>query len=92
MTKKRIHIIISGRVQGVFFRAGTKRQAKILNITGWVKNNPDRTVEIIAEGEETNLKQLISWCSKGPLIARVDDIKIEWQKYKKEFEYFSIRY
>jgi len=90
--KKRIHIIIGGRVQGVFFRYGTKRQARILNVTGWVRNNLDRTVEIIAEGEEDNLKQLIAWCRKGPLIARVDNIKTEWKEFKGEFEYFSIRY
>lgn len=90
--KKRVHIIISGRVQGVFYRLSTKRHAKILNLTGWVKNIPDRTVEIIAEGEEVNLKQLIIWCRKGPLIARVDEIKTEWQEFKGEFEYFSIKY
>ena len=90
--KKRIHLIISGRVQGVFYRFSTKRQAKILNITGWVRNNEDRTVEIIAEGEEESLKKLNAWCHKGPLMARVDDIKTEWENYTGEFEYFSIRY
>ena len=64
----------------------------MLNLTGWVKNLPDRTVEIIAEGEEDNLRKLLVWCRKGPLIARVDDIKTEWQEFKGEFEYFSIRY
>jgi acylphosphatase len=92
MTKKRIHIIVSGRVQGVFYRLSTKRKAKILNLTGWVKNLPDRTVEIIAEGEEDNLRKLLVWCRKGSLIARVDDMKTEWKEFKGEFEYFSIRY
>lgn len=90
--KKRIHIIVNGRVQRVFFRLSTKRKAKKLNLTGWVRNNPDKTVEIIAEGEEDNLKRLIAWCHKGPLLARVDNVKTEWQKYKGEFEYFSVRY
>lgn len=90
--KKRIHIIVSGRVQGVSFRFGTKRHAKKLDITGYVMNKDDGTVEIIAEGEETNLKELIRWCMKGPFLARVEDIKTEWKEYKGEFEYFSIRY
>ena len=92
MAKKRIHIIVSGRVQGVFYRLSTKRKAKILNLTGWVKNLSDGTVEIIVEGEEDNLRKLLAWCRKGPLIARVDDMKTEWKEFKGEFEYFSIRY
>ncbi|MBW2982383.1 acylphosphatase [Candidatus Woesearchaeota archaeon] len=90
--KKRLHIIVSGRVQGVFYRLTTKRQAKILNLTGWVKNKDDGTVEIIAEGEEENLRKLIAWCRKGPLIARIDNLETKWKEYKKEFEYFSVRY
>jgi len=90
--KKRIHIIVSGRVQGVFYRLSAKRQAKILNLTGWIKNKENGKVEIIAEGEEENLRKLILWCRRGPLIARVEDIKTEWKEYKGEFEYFSVRY
>ena len=92
MTKKRIHIIVSGRVHGVFYRLSTKRRAKILNLTGWVRNLSDGTVEIIAEGEEDNLRKLIGWCHKGPLIARVENVNVKWQEFKGEFEYFSIRY
>ncbi len=92
MTKKRVHITVYGRVQNVFFRLGTQKQAGILNLAGWVKNNPDKTVEIIAEGEESDLRKLIDYCRKGPLLSRVDDLDISWEESKEEFEGFSIRY
>jgi len=90
--KQRIHIIIKGRVQGVFFRAQAKRQAQIFNITGWIKNNPDGSVELIAEGEEDNLNQLQAWCTKGPDIAKVENIKAKQEEYKGEFTTFSVKY
>ena len=92
MVKLRMHLIISGRVQGVFFRWSAQKQAKVLEIYGWVRNQDDGTVEIEAEGEEENLRQFIKWCNKGPMLARVEKIDTEWEKYKGEFEYFSIRY
>ncbi|MBR9692117.1 acylphosphatase [Candidatus Woesearchaeota archaeon] len=92
MPKSRIHMIVHGRVQGVFFRANAQKQARKLNITGLVKNTPDRCVEIIAEGEETALKKLAVWCSKGPLLSRIDNVETSWEKYTGEFETFSIRY
>ena len=61
---KQLHLIITGRVQGVFFRHHTKKLAKKLNFMGWIRNNPDGTVELIAEGEEEKLKQLIEFCKK----------------------------
>jgi acylphosphatase len=90
--KSRVHITIYGRVQGVGFRFNTKIKSLMNNIQGWVKNNPDKTVEIIAEGEKENLKKLISFCNKGPFMARVEDIKVEWLKYQEEFTTFSIKY
>ncbi|MBW2995745.1 acylphosphatase [Candidatus Woesearchaeota archaeon] len=90
--KSRLHLIVHGRVQGVFFRYNTQKKAKKFGLTGWVKNNPDRTVEIIAEGEESKLKELAAWCSKGPLLAKVEKIDTSWKKYKGEFESFSISY
>ena len=90
--KSRVHIIIYGRVQGVGFRFNTKIKAMMNSIKGWVKNNPDKTVEIIADGDKENLKNLISFCNKGPFMARVDDIKVEWLKYKEEFTTFSVKY
>ena len=59
MGQKRIHLVVRGRVQGVFFRASTQREAKRLGLTGWVKNRPDGGVEIVAEGEEDQVKDLL---------------------------------
>lgn len=90
--KARVHIIPHGRVQGVSFRFNTKIRALMNNLKGYVKNNSDGTVEIISDGEKENIKKLISWCNKGPFMARVDDIEVEWLKYKDEFTTFSVRF
>lgn len=88
---KRVHLIISGKVQGVFFRHNTKKKAIELGIKGWVKNLED-DVEVVAEGNEGRLKELIEWCHQGPKGASVDNIQMEWEKYKGEFDKFEIRY
>ena len=89
---KRLNLIISGKVQGVFFRHNTQKLAKQLNLTGWVKNNKDGCVELIAEGEESQLKQLLEFCKQGPLGAEVKDTKQKWSEYKKEFREFKRKY
>jgi acylphosphatase len=89
--KKRAYISVSGRVQGVGFRYSIQREAKKLNITGFARNVSNGDVEIIAEGEEENLKQLIDFCKKGPLIARVDNVNHEFSDYKGEFNNFRTR-
>ncbi|HID93146.1 MAG TPA: acylphosphatase [bacterium (Candidatus Stahlbacteria)] len=89
---KRVHIFVSGMVQGVFFRANTRDKANSLGINGWVRNLPDGRVEVVAEGEEEKLKELISWCYHGVPYARVDNVEVKWEEYKGEFETFSIRY
>jgi len=71
-----IHIIISGRVQGVFFRDFVKETASKLNLKGFVKNLEDGTLEIFAQGSEEVLNKLISECKKGPGASNVEDIKI----------------
>ena len=75
--RKHYKITVAGRVQGVFFRASTKTSADHLNIKGLVKNLPDGTVYIEAEGEEKDLDQFITWCKQGPKAARVErcDVK-----------------
>ena len=88
----RVHIFISGLIQGVFFRANTQKKAEDLGITGWVKNVPDGRVEIVAEGERQKVEDLIEWAKKGPLIARVDNLDIEWQEYVGEFDSFETKY
>lgn len=76
MPVKHISIRITGKVQGVFFRAAAKEQAEGLNITGFVRNEPDGSVYLEAEGEEIMLEQLTEWCAQGPPRARVDRIDV----------------
>jgi acylphosphatase len=93
MNKKvRAHILVSGRVQGVFFRDSTRRIAEELGIFGWVKNSNNSKVEAVLEGEKEIIQKLIEWAKKGPVLARVNSIEIEWQDYKGEFKNFEIRY
>ncbi len=89
---KRAHIFVSGRVQGVFYRATTQEVARRLRLRGWVRNLPDGRVEIVAEGPEDALKALIDWCWEGPPLARVEDVKVIWEEPTGEFEDFVVRY
>ena len=89
---KRAHIFVSGRVQGVFYRATTQEVAKRLRLKGWVRNLPDGRVEIVAEGPEDALKALIDWCWEGPPLAKVEDVKVIWEEPTGEFEDFVVRY
>ena len=70
-----LHLIISGRVQGVWFRESMRLEAISLNVTGWVRNLPDGNVEALACGNEAALKSLLEWARKGPPLARVTDIE-----------------
>ena len=89
-TESRVHIIVSGNVQGVFFRAKTKEAADRLKVSGWVKNKMDGTVEIIAEGNKDSVDRLIQWCRLGPQGAVVEDLKLTREKYRGEFISFNI--
>jgi acylphosphatase len=73
-----IHLIVSGRVQGVCFRAETCEKALQMRLCGWVKNCTNGTVEIYAEGEKKILEQFLSWCRKGPPAAKVSALDIDW--------------
>ena len=88
----RAHVCISGRVQGVFYRSTTRDRAEQLGLTGWVRNTSDGKVEAIFEGEETAIKDVITWCHKGPRSANVSDVTVEYQKFLGEFEEFCITY
>jgi acylphosphatase len=90
--KKQVILKIHGRVQGVFFRDSSRRKARKLKLVGWVMNEDDGTVKVLAEGKEENLKELIDWCYNGPMLARVDNIDIEWQKATGQFNKFDIKY
>ncbi len=89
---KRAHIIVSGRVQGVFFRHNTNKVANKLGLKGFVKNLPNGDVEIIAEGPEEKIKELIGFCKKGPENAYVDNIEIDYKEPTNEFKTFSVKY
>ena len=89
---KRIHVYISGRVQGVFFRAETQRVANGFNLTGWVRNMADGRVEALFEGENKSVDKMLEWCHTGPPAARVKEVVIEEGSYTGEFNNFSIRY
>jgi acylphosphatase len=90
MGLKQVQIRVHGRVQGVFFRASTQREAKRLGLTGWVRNRRDESVEIVAEGEETGIKDLVAWAQHGPSAARVERIDVRWRSFVGEFCDFRI--
>jgi len=91
--KSRLHLLIFGDVQGVFFRAGVQDQAReIGGITGWIRNVEDGSVEVIAEGEKEWLVALLEWCSHGPAGASVDRVEHEWLEWIDEFREFEVKY
>jgi len=89
---KRIHIIISGRVQGVAFRAATREAAIALNLTGWVKNLRDGQVEAVFEGKDAQVEIMRRWCEHGPPLARVTGVDLSDENYTGEFLDFTILY
>jgi acylphosphatase len=89
---ERIRIIVFGDVQGVFFRAGAQDQARRLGLSGWVRNLPDGSVEVVAEGEDGALKALLAWCMHGPAGASVAKVEHEWLAATGETGDFRIRY
>lgn len=90
--RARIHAFISGRVQGVFFRDFTRRWAKTLGLTGWVRNVFDGRVEVVAEGSEEALQTLVEKLKEGPPAAVVEKVDVNWEEYKAEFTDFTIRF
>ena len=90
MSKARARVVISGYVQGVFFRANTITRANELDLKGWVKNRWDNKVEAVFEGDQENIERVIAWCHKGPPGASVQDVSVKWEEYKGEFNTFQI--
>ena len=88
----RVHLLISGIVQGVFFRANTEKVARSLQLTGWVRNLADGRVEVVAEGAQDRIGDFIDWCHRGPPAASVDEIEVVWEEATGEFETFSTSY
>ena len=90
--KVRANAIISGRVQGVFFRMETKRAADRIGVRGWVRNLKDGTVEAVFEGERDRVDGVLAWCRQGPPQANVADVKVTWADYTGEFKGFDISF
>ena len=91
MEKIRAHLIISGRVQGVYFRYSTQEAALRLGLTGWVRNLPNRDVEAVIEGEPDTVEKMVAWCHQGPPASRVDNVSDERSPATGEFARFDIR-
>lgn len=93
LSKFRLQIF--GKVQGVFYRQSAQEMAKSLNLNGWVKNLPDASVLLEAEGEKARLEMFLAWCKQGPSRAKVDSVQVEWldqaaDKQSKQFCAFKI--
>jgi len=88
---RRVKVLVSGRVQGVYFRMFTQNKAKQLEIKGYARNLPDGRVEIIAEADNNSIEKFIQWCHKGPVTARVDHAEITELESDEVFTSFEIR-
>jgi acylphosphatase len=90
MSAERAHVVIRGRVQGVFFRVETRDRARSLGLSGWVRNTPNGTVEAVFEGDRGRIESMLAWCRRGPAMARVDDVEVSWEEPRDE-EGFAAR-
>jgi acylphosphatase len=86
----RAHVVVRGRVQGVFFRDETRRRARSLGVSGWVTNRPDGAVEAVFEGRGDAVESMVQWCHRGPSGARVDDVQAAWEDPRGE-DGFAVR-
>ena len=89
---KKVRAIVTGRVQGVWFRANTMQEAKLLGVRGFARNLPDGSVEIVAEGESSAVDALLAWAGEGPPLAVVRQVRVEDLEYEEEFSGFGIRH
>ena len=92
MKKQCVHILIRGKVQGVFFRQALKVVAKKNNVSGWVRNLKDRRVEAVFEGDSKSISSVIEWARVGPANSRIDDIEVINEEFKNEFSTFEVLY
>jgi acylphosphatase len=89
---ERAHVFVSGKVQGVYYRATTRDEARERGVAGWVKNLDDGRVEAVFEGEKDDVEAMVEWCHEGSSAARVDGVEVEWEEPTGEFDGFEIRY
>lgn len=87
----RARLLIQGRVQGVGYRANTRRMANKLNLKGWVRNLRNGDVELLVEGPEVEVDRLIVWCHRGPTSAYVSKVRVEKSKATLEFNGFAVK-
>jgi acylphosphatase len=86
----RAHVVITGIVQGVFFRVETQRAAEKIGVNGWVRNKRDGSVEAVVEGDRKAVDSFLVWCRKGPPHASVEKIDVTWQDFRGEFVKFQV--
>jgi acylphosphatase len=92
MENARVRLIIEGRVQGVWFRESTRREAERLGVRGWVRNRREGTVEVIAEGPIENVRKLVEWCHHGPPSAQVIRVNETGERFQGEYGSFDVVY
>ena len=92
MEQQRVRLLVSGKVQGVFFRQALKVVAKKNNVSGWVRNLKDMRVEVVLEGDNKSVNLVIAWARIGPANSRVDDIEVSNEGFKNEFLTFEVLY
>jgi len=92
MPKTRAHVFVNGKVQGVFFRHQTRREAESRGVTGWVRNLPDGRVEAVFEGEENAVDALVEFCKVGPAGAVITDVDVEFENFTGDFRNFRITF
>ena len=83
----RAHVVVTGRVQGVFFRAEARDRARSLGLGGWVRNNGDGTVEAVFEGDEERVESMVEWCRRGPPHAEVENVQVAWEDPRGDSEF-----
>lgn len=91
MDNIRAHVMISGRVQGVFFRMETQKTARQNHVTGWVRNTPDGRVEAVFEGGKDAVEKVLRWCETGPPHARVENMDVSRGTFQGEFSSFALQ-
>ena len=89
-TPARATVLVTGRVQGVFFRASAMETAQRLGVTGWIKNLPDGGVESVVEGPRHAVDAFVRWCEAGPAGARVEGVEVSWAAPRDEFDTFRV--
>jgi len=87
---ERAHIMVSGQVQGVFFRDSTRQKAEELDLTGWVKNTPDGRVEALFEGPPDRVREMVRWCEEGPQQASVENVDMDFEAAGGDLRGFEV--